>query len=574
MKNGDGTVSGSLEEFIYQADTAALIMRDEIVTERFLTAHPYVRPGKDLTGGYHIIYVPVNDIDKVAADTVSFVQNVYPMVLGLLDTQALEAAGIAAVQRQPYLDLRGNGVLIGFIDTGIDYTSPAFCYEDNTTKIRAIWDQTIPGAPPGGFLYGSEYSAEQINAALQSETPFGVVPHRDTVGHGTFLASVACGREEGDYAGAAPDAEIIAVKLRQARPFDYYRNLVPAWQKNAYSSDDFIMGVQYVVDKALALEKPVAICISVGTNSGSHNGQSTLAEFLGSTTAAIPGVSICAAAGNESAAGHHTMGKLAASGQTQDIELRVGTMENILVLLWNYSLDRLSFSVTSPTGEKVNRVPAVSGTSYKRKLVLEKATVIIEYVFPVQTGGEQVTRIKLLSATPGTWVITVHGDIILDGTWHAWLPLTGQISPDNVFIEPVPEYTIVTPASSMGITTCGAYDSHNNMLYPPSSWGPTRMPSTAPDLMAPGVGIAGSYPGGQRGSMSGTSVAAAVVAGASALLLEWSIVKGNDISVDSFRTRAMLVAGCDRSADIAYPNNQWGYGRLNLYNTFKIMRPI
>jgi len=73
--------------------------------------------------------------------------------------------------------------------------------------------------------------------------------------------------------------------------------------------------------------------------------------------------------------------------------------------------------------------------------------------------------------------------------------------------------------------------------------------------------------------MSGTSASAAITAGACALMLQWGIVEKNDVSLDSYRIRSNLIAGCERDPNIDYPNNQWGYGRLNLYNTFRSLRP-
>ncbi|MDR2908817.1 MAG: S8 family peptidase [Oscillospiraceae bacterium] len=569
MSNG----TNSLEDFIYRDDTAAIVIKSEMLPEELFSQHPYIHPGKSLTGGYTVVYVNVGDIEKVVSDTENYVSNIFPLVMGLLDTSSLDAAGILQVERQPWLGLRGNGVLLGFVDTGIDYTNNAFLYEDGTSKIRYIWDQTIPGSAPDGYFFGSEYTNERLNEALLSEDPFSVVPHRDTVGHGTFLASVAGGREPGEYIGAAPEAEIIAVKLKEARRADYARFLIPPEQKNAFASDDFALGIQYIVDKALELKKPVAICISLGTNYGSHNGFTELDEYL-SDIAGITGVSISAAVGNEGQSGHHAQGKFNAQGETQDLELRVGEKpEDVYMSIWNYSMDRLSVEITSPSGEHINRIPARSGITYRNKLVLERSTVVIEYVFPIQRSGEQLTRIKIYSATPGIWTITLHGDIILDGGWHAWLPLTGFISPGTVFLSPSPNYTVVTPATTLGITACGAYDHRNDSLAPSTSWGPTRMPSISPDLVAPGVEVGGSYPTG-HGTMSGTSVAAAITAGASALMLQWGIVEGNDVSLDSFRVRARLVAGCERSEDVEFPNNRWGYGKLNLLNAFQSMRPV
>ncbi|MDR1705787.1 MAG: S8 family peptidase [Clostridiales bacterium] len=561
------------EDFIYNPDTAALVLQQEALPKDFIKDHPGAIVSKPLTGDYVILYLNKSDINNVINGLESYNSNPYPMAMGLLDEAELEASGIVPVREHAYLQLRGSGVLLGFVDTGIDYTNKAFIYEDGTSKIQYIWDQSIKGAPPEGYLYGSEYNRELINHALASANPRELVPHIDTVGHGTFLASVAGGRQLDNFTGAAPDAEIIAVKLRKARPAEYERYLITPSVENVFSSDDFMLGIQYIVEKAKELGRPVAICCALGTNQGGHDGLTTLERYL-SRISGIIGVVTCVATGNEGQARHHAQGKIELSGDSQTIELRAGDrFEDVYITIWNNASDRLSVAVRSPSGEQVARVPARSGIRVSNDLILERSTVIVEYVFPIEGGGGQLTRVKMLAATPGVWVVTVYGDSVLDGAYHAWLPMTGFIDPDTVFLSPSPHCTITTPAVALGTVTCGAYDSRNNSLYPPSSWGPSRLPSAVPDLTAPGVEVGGIYPA-SYGRMSGTSPAAAITAGACALLLQWGIVNNNDPSLNSYSARAYLIGGCEREANIVYPNDQWGYGRLNLMNTFMALRTL
>ncbi|MDR1736152.1 MAG: S8 family peptidase [Oscillospiraceae bacterium] len=563
----------SAEDFIYDPNTVALIIDSEATDMESLRKNPDILLGPPMSGDYLIAYVNRDNVESVVTDIERYTSSIYPLVLGLLGEADLSAAGISQVQNHPVLNLRGRGVLLGFVDTGIDYTQEAFKYEDGTSKIQYIWDQTIPGKPPEGYLYGSEYTNAEINAALKSDDPKRTLPHTDRGGHGTFLASLAGSRAAGASAGAAPDAEIVMVKMRRAKPSDYKRFLIPSSQENAFASNDFMLGVQYIASKAQELKRPAAICISVGTNLGSHDGFTTLERYLYRISSII-GTAVCAAAGNESQVGHHIQGKLALTGSTQDIELRVSDkQQDVYITVWNNATDRLSVSVKSPAGEIVSRVPARSGISYTSQMVLERASVTVEYLFPVESSGGQLTRVKILSATPGVWTVTVYGDLVLDGAYHAWLPLTGFIDPGTVFLSPTPYGTVVTPGTSLGIIACGAYDVQTGGLYSASSWGPSRLPATKPDLAAPGVKVGGIFPTG-LGSMSGTSAAAAITAGACALLLEWGIVQKNDTSLDSFRVRATLIAGCARDPNIEYPNNQWGYGKLDLMNTFRTLRPL
>ena len=529
---------------------------------------PYIQLCKVLEGQYAIIYVPKVNIPDffrlIDGNLLSFI----PPIQGLLGTVDLEASGILAVQNQPYLNLKGQGILLGFVDTGIDYTKEAFRYADGSTRIVSIWDQTIDGAPPTDYCYGAEYTGDDINAALHSEDPYSIVPHRDDVGHGTFLASVAGGREGEDVIGAAPFAELLIVKLAAAKQFyrDYY--LIPSFQENAYSASDVMMGLDYLVNKAAELRKPIAICLGVGSNFNGHDGYALYERFI-SDLALTRDVFVAIAAGNESSARHHTMDAIA-ENESADIEIYSGEKNNgFMMLILTQNLNRMSVSVTSPLGETVNRIPLEPSFTKETRLRLENTIITVEYYYPLPTTGSQITFVKFKDPTPGIWIVTVYGDYILNGEFHAWLPVTGLVDPDTVFLSPDPYYTVTGPSTAFNATACGAYSAANQSLYVSSSWGPGSVPPQCPDLVAPGVNVTGVYPWGS-GAMSGTSVAAAITAGAGALMLQWGVQ--NNISLNSVNIRAYLTQGCTRRPELDYPNYQWGYGELNLIHTFELMR--
>jgi hypothetical protein len=170
-------------------------------------------------------------------------------------------------------------------------------------------------------------------------------------------------------------------------------------------------------------------------------------------------VAICAAAGHESNKNHHTQGKIEKTGDVNSIDIRVGAVsEAMVVSLWSSAYDRMSVSIRSPTGEIIQKVPIQSsGIIYRRKLVLERSTVTVQYYL----GESNLAYIQILEPTLGIWTINVHGDIVLDGDYHAWLPITGFIEPNIEFLTPTPHHTIVTPATAVGPITCGAYNSLN-----------------------------------------------------------------------------------------------------------------
>ena len=256
------------------------------------------------------------------------------------------------------LALTGRGVVVGIIDTGIRYTQDVFRDGNGDSRILAIWDQTLNegGSVPEGFYYGTQFSREQINEALQAENPREVVASWDTDGHGTAMASVAAGSSLGGgraFTGAAPDADIVVVKLREAKQYlkDYY--LLPE-EAVAYAETDIIMAVKYLEQLAAEQERPVVICLGIGTNSGSHTGSSTLDRYL-NTVAAKRRRAIVACGGNEGAASHHYQGS-SASGP-QNIELRVGEGERGFILeVWSEGPNRYQISLQTPGGEVINGI--------------------------------------------------------------------------------------------------------------------------------------------------------------------------------------------------------------------------
>lgn len=563
----------SVEEFLYSPDAVDFVLRSNASVEQVLRDNPAILTTQPLAGRYVICYSDVKTFNSLIDQFGSSFISSISLVLGLLDRTNLEATGILQVHNQPYLDLHGKGVLLGFVDTGIDYTQSAFRYEDGSSKIRFLYDQTVPGPPPEGFYIGTEYTNEQINQALRAEDPYQIVPQKDENGHGTFLASVAAGNQTGDFIGAASDAELVIVKLRKARSF--YRDwfAVPPEQEYAYESTSIMIGVEYIVKKARQLNRPVVICIGVGTTFGAHDGFSVFEEYL-SNIANLRGVCICTAAGNESQARHHTQGSLREKGATYNIDLKIGeNAGNVIVGIWNSISDKISLSVRSPTGELVGRIPSKPMATSRSSLILEKSTVQVEYYFPYESTGSQLSSVNIFNATPGIWTITVYGDFILNGTFHAWLPLTGFVSPTVEFLSATPYYTVTCPSTMFGSISCGAYNSATNSLFSDTSWGPTRLDRMAPDLMAPGVQVGGIYPSGP-GTMSGTSVAAAITAGACALMMQWGVVEKNDVALSTYQIRAYLIRGCSRSPTMIYPNTQWGYGTLNLIQTFNLMREL
>ena len=115
----------------------------------------------------------------------------------------------------------------------------------------------------------------------------------------------------------------------------------------------------------------------------------------------------------------------------------------------------------------------------------------------------------------------------------------------------------------------GAYNTENNSIYVNSSRGPTRLGTLRPDFCAPGVNILGPNLEKSYTTGTGTGLAAAHVTGLAAMLLEWGVVRGNSTSMATPEIKTLLIRGAVQESGIIYPNNSWGYGRVNIYNSFQ-----
>ena len=497
---------------------------------------------------------------------------VFPALYTPLQNESLEASGILQIQNQPVLQLKGEGVLVGMIDTGIDYANDCFRDLSGQSRILAIWDQEDQsGDTPEGIGYGTVYSREMINRALESPDPFSVVPSRDLTGHGTKLAAAAAGSENRDtgWIGAAPLSQLAVVRLKPAKKYlkNYY--MVPE-EAEAYQENDIMLAVRFLHELAQRVKMPLVICIGLGTNMGGHAGTSPLAFYL-NTIGSIAGRCIVIAGGNEANQGHHFYGTLNTGQEYQDVELRVPENEpGLMMELWSNSPDIFSVSLISPSGEEIPRV--TSGMrSLRFDFLFERTVVYINFQTLDPYSGDQLIVIRMSEPSPGIWRIRVYGENIINGIFNIWLPVTGFLLEDTVFLDSNPDITLTEPANSEIPITVGAYRVENGSIYINSSRGYTRKGRIKPDLAAPGVDVPTYGPGNTRALMTGTSVAAAVTAGAAALMLEWGIVRERRLTIGTLEIKQLMIRGARRSSAQLYPNRTWGYGTLDLYAAFSVL---
>lgn len=499
-----------------------------------------------------------------------FFYNTIPKLFTLLDLESLEASGILAVQNQPVLGLKGQDVLIGFIDTGIDYTHPAFRRPDGLSRIVGIWDQTLQtGQPPFDLNYGTAYSQEELNQALGMEDPFSLVPSRDENGHGTFLAGVAAGSAlpQQSFSGAAPEALIAMVKLKPAK--EYLKEIFyVTGSAPAYQSTDIMLGIRYLILLADALKKPLVLCLGLGSNQGSHSGSSPLDSML-SVTDQYRGIHAVTAAGNEAGKAHHFYGTAANSGAYEAVEILVepGT-SGFCAELWGQPPEVYAVGFESPLGEVIQKLPPRISFSENISFILENTRIFVTSEIVQTVSGQQLIFIRFSDPTPGSWKIRVYTDSFNNGNYHIWLPITGFSDPDVRFLRPNPDTTLTVPSASVSTMTTAAYNAYDNSLFLNSSRGFTRTGQIKPDFAAPGVNVFGPNLRGGFTTATGTSVAAAITAGACAQMVEWGMRRTPPRIFNNSELKALFIRGADRSRQELYPNREWGYGTLNVYQVF------
>ena len=518
--------------------------------------------------GFELLYIDQSeDRKKQLAD---YPYTMVPKCYTTLDMAAIQQAGIAAVQNLTGLELSGEGVLVGIIDTGINYLDPIFRNLDGSTRIRRIWDQEEQsGTAPREIGYGSEYTREQINLAIQSENPKETVPSFDTDGHGTFVASVACGgaSPENLFIGAAPEAEMVIVKLKEAKEYlrEYY---FVDRDAGCYQENDLVAAVFYLQKVQEELKRPLVICLAVGTSLGGHGGYSILSEYL-QNVAASEGIGIVTGSGNEADKRHHYLGILEQENN-QPVEINVGNNTRGFVMeLWTELPNLLALSIASPTGQTIGPISLKRGIG-EYVFVFEQTRVILNYRVLVETTGAQLVFFQFDRPGSGIWKIIPETLELGNGIFHIWLPMEEFLTGNVYFIRANPEYTVMEPGDTGAVVCAAYYNGKENSIAVSSGRGYTRDNRIKPDFAAPGINVTGINLRGQFVARSGSSIAVGITSGALALFMEW--LDRHGVNLDASQMKNLLILGASRKTDMSYPNQEWGYGALNLYRTFEQIR--
>ncbi len=518
---------------------------------------------------FGILYVPLNEIGPLEINSYSYAS--FPKCYTFMDVDALNASGIIGLHNHPYLKLQGEGTAVAVIDSGIDYRNPVFRSGD-VSRIAYIWDQTIPGNEDERVPYGKVFTREDINRALQSENPLEIVPSLDTVGHGTAVAGLAAGNfvPAENFSGAAPKASIIVVKLKEAKSYlrEFYQ--YPP-QAQVFQENDIMLGVSFAVKAAREMGMPVSVCLGLGSSQGAHIGDSELSRYLNYINEDSQ-VSVSVAAGNEGAAQHHYTAELGGERNQNVAELRIAEGEQGFSMeCWGDPPDDYAVSIQSPAGEMLYVSSSLGAGTQELNFIFVETKVLVNYVRMERQTGKQLIYFRFFHPAAGIWKIHVSKREGPGSRFHMWLPVQGLISAETYFLESTPYSTVTSPGDSSRSITAAAYQYRDNSLFFQAGRGFTPNDQVTPDLAAPGVDLIIPVLNGGFGVGSGSSLAAAITAGAAALVLEWAIVRGNIPFASGNSVKFYLQKGAVREEEMDYPNPGWGYGRLDLYRAFEVI---
>lgn len=495
----------------------------------------------------------------------------------LCDVSPIDASGANLFYDNVYLPLDGSGVIVGIIDTGIDYLNKEFMNDDGTTRILSIWDQTIESnQEETGLIQGTIYNQEQINRAINESIngrdPYAVVPSRDEIGHGTNMAGIIAAKGTTPvFRGVAPECNLAVVKLKEASNLvkDYYGIYGTA---PVFRSTTLFMAIRYLYELGFTLNKPIVIFAPLGTNNGAHNGESFTERYIDEISF-YSGITVVVPSGNQGNTNTHTSGIIKGVGDIGIIELRVGrNQENIRFEIWITKPDKVSISITSPSGEVIQRIaPKLKGYT-EVNFVYEETNMIVEYAIPEEITGEQRITVVCRKLKPGIWKFQLTGELIVVGRYDSWILQKELLAEDTRFLNPDPQITLTTPSTSASAISVAFYNQNNNSIVPESGRGYTRKNMIKPDIAAGGINQITTDINSRTKTISGSSVAGAVVAGCCALIMEWGIVDKNDIALYAAKIKTYLIRGTSKRPGDIYPNPEWGYGMLNMKGVFDNIR--
>ncbi|GAA0076449.1 hypothetical protein UT300005_08270 [Clostridium sp. CTA-5] len=523
-----------------------------------------------------VIAVNPIDLSRLLKDVPEIIFVDFRGMFVLQDISPSAVDNISTIKVNPYLNLTGKGVLVGIVDTGIDYLNEEFIKEDGTSRIVGIWDQTIRNTSKNVVpLYiGTEYSNEQINNAINArknnQDPYQIVPSKDEIGHGTKVAGIIGARGYNtQFQGIANDCEFVVVKLFESTNFK--QTLIENRLKPipVYNPSEVLAGIEYIKNFAIKTKRPLVIYLGVGSTEGSHDGMNMISRYV-SSIASIRGIALITGVGNEGDSQGHATGHIKNVNDVKTVELKISKeLKYFSFNIWIRSPNRASLTVTSPTGESSKLIESKIDKVQTFNFVFVSTSMTVRYYTPEYYTGHEVVNVTFNNIKPGIWKFELLGDYITDGRFDIWLPPKNTLPENTVFLEPNAFNTLTIPSTAFNTVTVSYYGNDNSLIAASGKGFNTNDNITInPDVATIGINILTTQVSGGVSLISGSSAATAIVVGSCALLFEWAIVNGNDPSMYSKKVRSYLMHGAYRNKLFTFPNEETGYGDFDLLGIF------
>ena len=533
--------------------------------------------GDTITDTLAVVAVQSKDLSRLRKDVpaINFIE--VRSLYVLQDLSPTDVDNINAVKINPYLNLNGRGVVVGIIDTGVNYLNKEFIREDDTSRILSIWDQTIESDKEGSPYIGTVYSNEEINRAIQAslngEDPYAIVNSKDEIGHGTEMAGIIGARGyNGEMQGIANDCEFIVIKLLDLpvyRKEFLENNFKPT---PIYNNTEVLSAIQFARDTARVLRKPLVLYLGVGSTDGSHDGYNLTARYI-ADAAGQSGTIYVIGTGNQGNAEGHVKRFINNNGEINTVELNIPIeMKYLSIDIWVQKPNRMSLSIISPNGEDtgffVNQILSIT----TRTFYLINTEVEVQNMDPEALTGHQLFVLNFKDIKPGIWKFRLRAEYVVNGRFDIWLP-PKEIMPEGTkFLDSNPENTLTIPSTAVSVVTVSYYNGATNAIMAESGRGFNTNNLVNPDIATVGTDVLTISKDGNRViPVSGSSVATAIVSGVSALLAQWAFIDQNDLSIGTTKVRSFFIYAASRDPGVIYPNEELGYGKMDILEVFNIL---
>lgn len=536
--------------------------------------------GHPITDTLGVIAVQRDDLNRLRNDVPAIIFIEARSIYVLQNISPSDVDRINEVKINPYLNLTGRQVIVALLDTGVNYLNREFIREDDTSRILGIWDQSIESDRSPKTYIGTTYTNDEINQAIQAqlrgEDPYAIVPSRDEVGHGTEMAGIIGARGyNGEMQGIANDCDFIVIKLLETPNYKKVlrENNLPIVP--VYNNTEILAAVEYARQTARSYNRPLIVYFGVGSNEGSHDGYNITARYI-TNLAGRTGTVYVAGTGNQGNAEGHVRRFLQNAGEVVTVEMNISKeLRYFSFYIWVQKPSRVSLSIISPRGEDtgylVNQIDSVT----IRNFYLIDTQLKVQGYDPESLTGHQVFILYFDNIKPGIWKFRIRADIVSNGRVDIWLPPREVLPEGTRFLEPNAENTLTIPSTARDIVSVAHYNGDTNAIMAESGKGFDTNRFIRPDIATVGTNVLTISRDGNRViPVSGSSVATAIVAGAAALLIQWALIDQNDISISSGKARSLFIYGAERELGTIYPNEAFGYGKMDLQEIFNILSGI